>query len=153
MPLRGAPRAVMPDHNRNRVLLDLDPPRCSKSYLLYYRTINAIAAFRTTCRPERRFPERCRSISLRADCGHDPYLQRVLRVVTPGPLIRPAWRRGEREFCSELGNDTLLFYIRADKFIRHRGGFISKRMRLRLLSGISAHSAHRGGLTPESTPL
>jgi hypothetical protein len=41
----------MPDHNRNRVILDLNPPRCRKSYLLYYRTINAIAEFRTTLPP------------------------------------------------------------------------------------------------------
>ena len=51
MPLRYAPRAEMPDHNRNRVILDLNPPRCRKSYLLYYRTINAIAEFRTTLPP------------------------------------------------------------------------------------------------------
>ena len=47
MPLRRAPWADMPDHNRNCIILDVNPPRGRKSYLLYYRAIKVIAEFWT----------------------------------------------------------------------------------------------------------
>ena len=57
------------------------------------------------CRPERRFSHRL-SVPQRADEGHHSDLECVHGVMSRGPFIRPACRRGGRGGgCTELGND------------------------------------------------